>query len=90
MFAALVADAAQVAGHPLGLLGPALYGMYDDPAEGLADVTEGNDSLPGMPGWAARPGYDIPTGIGTVAAALPFVKALAAADDVRKHTDRSQ
>jgi hypothetical protein len=38
-----------------------------------------HDSIPGMPGWAARPGYDLPTGIGTVDAALPFVTALARA-----------
>ena len=79
LFAALAADAAQVAGHRLGLLGPALYSLHGT-ADGLLDVTEGNDSMPGMPGWPAPgPGYDLPTGIGTVAAALPFVTALARA-----------
>jgi subtilase family serine protease len=75
LFAGLVADAAQAAGHRLGLLGPALYSLRGA-AGGLLDVTQGNDSIPGMPGWSARPGYDLPTGIGTIAAALPFVTAL--------------
>ena len=75
LLAALIAAAAQAAGHRLGLLGPALYTLHGT-ADGLLDVTQGNDSIPGMPGWAARPGYDLPTGIGTVAAALPFVTAL--------------
>ena len=78
IFAGLAADAAQVAGHRLGLLGPALYSLHGT-ADGLLDVTEGTDSMPGIPGWPARPGYDLPTGIGTVAAALPFVTALARA-----------
>jgi subtilase family serine protease len=78
LFAALVADAAQAAGHRLGLLGPALYSLRG-PGDGLADVTQGNDSLPGMPGWSARPGYSLPAGIGTVGSALPFVTALARA-----------
>ena len=78
LFAALAADAAQAAGHRLGVLGPALYSLRGL-ADGLLDVTEGSDSIPGMPGWPARPGYDLPTGIGTVAAALPFVTALARA-----------
>ena len=78
LFAALTADAAQAAGHRLGLLGPALYSLHGT-ADGLLDVTRGSDSIPGMPGWQARPGYDLPTGIGTVGAALPFVTALARA-----------
>ncbi len=78
MFGGLAADAAQAAGHRLGLLGPALYSLHGT-ADGLLDVTQGNDSIPGMPGWPARPGYDLPTGIGTVAAALPFITALARA-----------
>jgi hypothetical protein len=64
--------------HRLGLLGPALYSLRGA-ADGLLDITRGSDSIPGMPGWQARPGYDLPTGIGTVGAALPFVTALARA-----------
>jgi len=76
LFAGLVADAAQEAGHPLGVLGPALYQLHGT-ADGILDITRGSDSMPGRPGWAARPGYDLPTGIGTVDQALPFVTALA-------------
>ena len=78
LLAGLVADAARAAGHRLGLLGPALYSLRGT-ADGLLDVTRGNNSIPGVPGWPARPGYDLPTGIGTVSAALPFVTALARA-----------
>ncbi len=42
-------------------------------------VTGGSDSIPGLPGWPARPGYDLPAGVGTAAAALPLVTALARA-----------
>jgi subtilase family serine protease len=78
LFAGLVADAAQRAGHRLGLLGPALYSLHGT-ADGLLDVTSGNDSIPGMAGWWARAGYDLPTGIGTISSALPFITALATA-----------
>ena len=79
LFAGLVGDAAQAAGHRLGLIGPALYFLHGL-ADGLLDVTQGSDSIPGMPGWAARPGYDLSTGVRTVGTALPFVTALARAD----------
>ena len=54
IFAGLAADAAQVAGHRLGLLGPALYSLHGT-ADGRLDVTEGTDSMPGIPGWPAGP-----------------------------------
>jgi subtilase family serine protease len=76
LFAGIVADAAQIAGHPLGVLGPALYRMYG-PADGVMDVTEGTTTTPALHGYAARPGYDLPTGIGTVGNALAFATALA-------------
>jgi kumamolisin len=76
LFAAVVADAAQVAGRPLGVLGPALYQMHGA-ADGITDVTAGNDSMPGLPGYPARPGYDLPTGIGTVSSITLFSRALA-------------
>jgi subtilase family serine protease len=76
LFAGIVADAAQIAGHPLGILGPALYQLHGA-ADGVMDITAGTTTTPGHPGYAARPGYDLPTGIGTVDQALPFVTALA-------------
>jgi subtilase family serine protease len=81
LFAGLVADAAQAAGHPLGVLGPALYSMHGA-ADGIQDITTGTDTMPGLPSYPARAGYDLPTGIGTISAALPFVTALAAAAQV--------
>lgn len=76
LFAGLVADAVQLAGRPLGVLGPTLCALHGS-RDGVLDITEGTNSLGGVHGFAARPGYDLPSGIGTVGAAWPFVKALA-------------
>ena len=78
LLAALVADAAQLAGHRLGVLGPALYSLHGA-ADGIMDITTGTDTIPGMPGFAAHPGYDLPTGLGTVGDACRFTAALARA-----------
>jgi subtilase family serine protease len=84
LFAGIVADAAQAAGHPLGVLDPALYQLHGT-ADGIMDITQGTDSMPGHPGYPARPGYDLPTGIGTVDQALPFITALARAAVPARH-----
>jgi subtilase family serine protease len=78
-FAAIVALADQVAGHPLGLINPTLYALLAAHAPGLVDVTAGNNTVSfsqGSParrytvrGYPARPGYDLVTGAGTVNAA---------------------
>jgi subtilase family serine protease len=85
MFAGIVALADQVAGHSLGLINPALYAMSAAHAPGLVDVTAGNNSvsflqpnLVTVKGYAAGPGYDLASGVGTVDAAL-FVPELAQA-----------
>jgi len=78
LFAALAADAAQLAGHRLGVLGPALYSLHGE-ADGITDITSGTDTIPGMAGFATRPGYDLPTGLGTVGNAGQFTAALARA-----------
>ena len=44
-FAAIVALADQVAGHPLGLLNPTLYALLAEHAPGLVDVTSGNNTV---------------------------------------------
>jgi subtilase family serine protease len=44
-FAAVVALADQVAGHPLGLLNPALYALLAEHAPGLVNVTSGNNTV---------------------------------------------
>ena len=49
------------------------------PRTGCSTSLRETTPIPGMPGWPARPGYDLPTGTGTIAAALPFVTALARA-----------
>jgi subtilase family serine protease len=84
LFAGIVALAAQRAGHPLGLLNPALYFMSLAHQPGLVDVTSGDNTVAftqdGAPhtvrGFAARPGYDLVSGVGTIDAAL-FVPSLA-------------
>ena len=76
LLAGLVADAAQLAGHPLGLINPALYRMRGT-ADGVLDITRGSSTARGVPGYPAAPGYDLPSGIGTVGSAALFVPALA-------------
>ena len=75
-FAAVVALADQVAGHPLGVINPALYRLAAQHAPGIVDVTAGNNTVAfdqgtgGKPvtvkGYPARQGYDLVTGVGTV------------------------
>jgi len=75
-FAAIVALADQVAGHPLGLLNPRLYALAAAHAPGIVDVTSGNNTvsfrqgaagkLYTVQGYPARKGYDLVTGVGTV------------------------
>jgi subtilase family serine protease len=57
LFAGITADAAQLAGHRLGPLGPTLYQMHG-PADGVLDVTRGCDTDHGLRGYCAGPGYD--------------------------------
>jgi subtilase family serine protease len=85
-FAAIVALADQVAGHPLGLLNPTLYALLAKHAPGLVDVTSGNNTVSFYQGTATKPhlvtgyqaakGYDLVTGVGTVNASK-FVYELA-------------
>ena len=83
IFSGIVALADQVAGHPLGLINPALYALGQaarrgDPNTGLVDITTGNNSFAGVTGYDAAPGYDLASGWGTIDAAK-FVPALAQA-----------
>ena len=83
-FAGIVALADQVAGHPLGLINPALYRLAAARQPGITDVTKGNNTVSftqnnhedTVQGFAARPGYDLATGLGTVNAPY-FVPELA-------------
>ena len=76
MFAGIAALADQQAGHRLGPLNPLLYRLHGT-RDGLLDIAEGNDTDDGVRGYTARPGYDLPSGIGTVGNAPAFVTALA-------------
>jgi subtilase family serine protease len=84
LFAGVVALAVQVAGHPLGLINPALYTMAARNLPGLVDVTSGNNTVAFMRdgrtrvvhGYSAHAGYDLASGLGTVNAAY-FVPELA-------------
>jgi subtilase family serine protease len=83
-FAGIVALADQVAGHSIGLVNPYLYVMSHYGAAGIVDVLSGNNTVRFrqdgqwhvVAGYAARPGYDLATGVGTVNAQL-FVPELA-------------
>jgi subtilase family serine protease len=81
IFSGIVALAAQLAGHRLGDINPALYTLgalsqFTQLGTGLVDVTTGNNSFAGVTGFAAAPGYDMASGWGTVDANA-FVRALA-------------
>ena len=86
LFAGIVALAAQVAGHPLGPVNPALYRLAATHARGLADVTKGSNTVSftqggrrhTVRGFTAGPGYDLASGVGTVDARY-FVGELASA-----------
>lgn len=75
MFAGIIALAAQVAGHPLGLVNPALYRLAEVHAPGIVDITEGNNTVAYLTadgtvhtinGYSARQGFDLVTGEGTI------------------------
>ncbi len=84
LFAGIVALADQVAGHPLGLINPALYQLSAERAPGIVDVTSGNTTVSfsqgghvhQVRGFSARPGYDLASGVGTIDAQY-FVPELA-------------
>jgi subtilase family serine protease len=66
-WAGIIADGNQLAGHPLGFLNNALYklGNSNDAGESFHDITVGNNSFAGIPGYNATSGWDITTGWGT-------------------------
>ena len=86
LFSAVVALAAQVAGHSLGLVNPALYQLSAERAPGIVDVTSGNTTVSftqngqtyTVQGASATKGYDLASGVGTINGAY-FVPELARA-----------
>jgi subtilase family serine protease len=91
-FAGIVALAGQVARHPLGVINPYLYALSARHARGIADVASGNNTVAfiqggkrhTVPGFRARTGYDLASGVGTVDAYW-FVPELAQAAATRRH-----
>ncbi len=85
-FAGIVALVGQVAGRPLGPINSFLYRVSARHLPGITDVVSGNNTvsfrqhgkLRTVPGFRARPGYDLASGVGTVDARF-FVFELAKA-----------
>jgi subtilase family serine protease len=84
LLAGLVALADQVAGHALGQINAALYAMAAAHDRGIVDVVKGSNTQSFFQGeqqyriigFAARKGYDLVSGVGTVNASY-FVPELA-------------
>ena len=70
MFAAIIALADQAAGHPLGLINPALYALAARHAPGIVPVASGDNTVSfsgrTVHGYTVRHGYNLVTGLGTV------------------------
>jgi subtilase family serine protease len=66
-WAGIIADANQLAGHPLGFLNPKLYflGAIGGQSEVFHDITVGNNSYHGIRGYDATRGWDLASGWGT-------------------------
>jgi subtilase family serine protease len=67
LWAALIAIGNQMAGRPLGFVNPVVYkiGVSDKAAQDFRDITSGNNSWAGVPGYDAVPGWDPVTGFGS-------------------------
>lgn len=66
-WAGIIADANQLAGHPLGFLNLKLYslGALVGQSQFFHDITNGNNSFNGVPGYGATIGWDLASGWGT-------------------------
>jgi subtilase family serine protease len=67
-WAGIIADANQLAGHPLGFLNRKLYAIGGEESEFFHDITFGSNAFNGfngVPGYSATPGWDLTTGWGT-------------------------
>lgn len=62
-WAGIIADANQLAGHPVGFLNPKLYSLGR--SELFHDIVFGANALNGVPGYVATRGWDLTTGWGT-------------------------
>jgi subtilase family serine protease len=71
VFASIMALVLQKVGQPQGLVNPVLYALaynqnYNGGAAVFHDVTQGNNTVPGVTGYSAGPGFDMATGLGSV------------------------
>jgi subtilase family serine protease len=66
-WAGIIADANQLAGHPLGFLNLKLYSLAAlvGQFQFFHDITIGNNSFNGVPGYGATIGWDLASGWGT-------------------------
>jgi len=67
-WSAITAIADQKNGRDLGFINKALYHIGQAPpheSQSYHDVTDGNNSFAGIPGFSAGPGWDAATGLGT-------------------------
>lgn len=78
--ASVMALVTQISGGAQGNANPVLYAMANQASSEAAfhDVTNGNNSVPGVNGFTAGTGYDEATGLGTVDASA-FVNAWSSA-----------
>jgi subtilase family serine protease len=86
LFSGVVAIADQIAGHRLGTINPAMYGLGIGGGSGIVDITKGTNTflvqaangsaLFSVRGWNAVRGYDMASGLGTVDG-FTFTHALA-------------
>jgi subtilase family serine protease len=84
--AGVIAEADQLAGHPIADLPAQVYALSAAGPNGIVDVTRGNNTFGPIRdrhgrriqvrGFSAGPGYDLASGLGTIDAAA-FVPALA-------------
>lgn len=67
LFGAVLALATQLHGGPLGFVNTALYQLGPKGAKaGIVDITKGDNTQYGVPGFTATKGFDIASGWGTV------------------------
>jgi len=71
VFASIMGLVLQKIGQVQGLVNPVLYTLaynqnYNGGAAVFHDVVKGNNSVPGQTGYAAGPGFDMVTGLGSV------------------------
>lgn len=74
VFASMMALVLQKVGQSQGVINPTLYTLaynqtYNGGAAVFHDITKGNNTVPGLTGYDAGPGYDLATGLGSVDAA---------------------